>query len=570
MSFMKRKLVILFWGVLFCFLCLGLLYAVEDGEMDVPAENGFTPASQSVLQKHAGIDLSDNAMKSYKTSLWGNDVTVGTGTVYGGIDVVSDADFNMYAARCTTYNDIYSNMIIVYKSTNEGQNWSHFTSFYSTENAHYSYPQLEVSSKGDSTFLYVFALRDDLNGRIRLRRYSLSGALSFKMDVVTGSSDTITYYSVCSDFDGDSLILVYEEHQTSDVTPDVHSIRTTNYGATWFDDITVETDGAHPDVAFGADRYAYMVYQTTLSDDFEIELRRTTNGGDNWVTAKALTVDTYTDDYPKVVAAHTTPPGSACVWVTYNHDYANSGNIDVRFVYSTDGGNTWSSQRSLANSSTYDEQASNVYTIKYPGWSTVYVCYLEYMMTGVFPNFNETSRIYTAYATADDPDNWQDKTQVSDNLAAYSRDGREICQGAFYPCWIFPVPGIVYAGKPDIWLVNFDGLYFDGYCFVGVEETEDVKIDPEDFSLYDNYPNPFNPETRISYSLPQVSHVKLEIFNILGQRIRMMVDEDQTVGNKEVTWDGKNEVGENVASGVYFYRLQAKDFVQTKKMVLIR
>jgi flagellar hook assembly protein FlgD len=64
--------------------------------------------------------------------------------------------------------------------------------------------------------------------------------------------------------------------------------------------------------------------------------------------------------------------------------------------------------------------------------------------------------------------------------------------------------------------------------------------------------------------------VKLEIFNLLGQKIKAIIDGDQTAGDKEVIWDGKNENGEQVASGVYLYRLQTKDFVQTRKMVLMK
>jgi hypothetical protein len=113
-------------------------------------------------------------------------------------------------------------------------------------------------------------------------------------------------------------------------------------------------------------------------------------------------------------------------------------------------------------------------------------------------------------------------------------------------------------------------LYFDQHAWSDVGDDAADMESPAHFSLSTNYPNPFNPETRIGYSLPKASHVKLEIFNILGQRIKTIVDEDQTIGNKEVVWDGTDVRGEQVASGVYFYRLQAKDFVQTKKMVLMK
>ena len=101
---------------------------------------------------------------------------------------------------------------------------------------------------------------------------------------------------------------------------------------------------------------------------------------------------------------------------------------------------------------------------------------------------------------------------------------------------------------------------------------------PERFELAQNYPNPFNPETKISYSLPKDCDVKLTIYNIMGQKIRVLVDEHQTAGCKSVLWDGKNDSGDDAASGIYFYRIRVEDpassgvgdFSDTKKLMLLR
>lgn len=95
------------------------------------------------------------------------------------------------------------------------------------------------------------------------------------------------------------------------------------------------------------------------------------------------------------------------------------------------------------------------------------------------------------------------------------------------------------------------------------------KIPPE-FALIQNYPNPFNPETNLKYQLPIGVHVELTICNSLGQRIRSLVSNHQKSGFYCISWDGKNEVGTQVPSGVYLYRLKAGSFVQTKKMLLLR
>jgi len=100
--------------------------------------------------------------------------------------------------------------------------------------------------------------------------------------------------------------------------------------------------------------------------------------------------------------------------------------------------------------------------------------------------------------------------------------------------------------------------------------TRTNKEIPEGFQLQQNYPNPFNPQTEIAYSLPEGSYVKLTVYNILGQKVRVLVDEYQSAGIRKVTWDGRDERGERVASGIYLYKLQAEGLAQTKKMILTK
>lgn len=115
------------------------------------------------------------------------------------------------------------------------------------------------------------------------------------------------------------------------------------------------------------------------------------------------------------------------------------------------------------------------------------------------------------------------------------------------------------------------------YTLLPVEE-EIMVHRPHSFILFQNYPNPFNPATVIQYVLPEACHVKVEIYNALGQKVVTLVDDDQKAGYKSICWDSRDQSGNKVASGVYFYRLEVhadrrtrvQDFVQTKKMVLIR
>ncbi len=94
---------------------------------------------------------------------------------------------------------------------------------------------------------------------------------------------------------------------------------------------------------------------------------------------------------------------------------------------------------------------------------------------------------------------------------------------------------------------------------------------PENFHLYQNYPNPFNSSTAISYQLSAVNHVKLTIYDVLGKKIRTLINNNETAGEHSVGWDGKDDLGNPVSSGVYFYKLKLNDnFVQIKKLTFVK
>ena len=93
---------------------------------------------------------------------------------------------------------------------------------------------------------------------------------------------------------------------------------------------------------------------------------------------------------------------------------------------------------------------------------------------------------------------------------------------------------------------------------------------PYTYELWQNYPNPFNPTTIIRFSLGEGVKVRLEVFNVLGQRVRTLVNEWMPTGRHRVIWDAQNESGQRLGSGIYFYRITAGDYVQTRKMILLK
>lgn len=128
--------------------------------------------------------------------------------------------------------------------------------------------------------------------------------------------------------------------------------------------------------------------------------------------------------------------------------------------------------------------------------------------------------------------------------------------------------------------IVLSGFWLAGGSPVGIQSEEPVAM-PTEFKLHQNYPNPFNPETTIAYDLPGVFLVTVEIFNTVGQRIRLVSSHVQGPGQAIATWDGRNDQGQAMVSGMYFYQVTASavenkesdqqiQFQETKKMLLVK
>jgi len=118
--------------------------------------------------------------------------------------------------------------------------------------------------------------------------------------------------------------------------------------------------------------------------------------------------------------------------------------------------------------------------------------------------------------------------------------------------------------------VVFDALRFVNTANVNITDEQSQQVFPTDIILHPAYPNPFNTSTALNYQLFANSMVKIDIFNILGYRVKTVLNEKQAPGYKTIVWDGKNESGLPVGAGLYFYQLQTPTYIHTKKMVLVR
>jgi CubicO group peptidase (beta-lactamase class C family) len=156
------------------------------------------------------------------------------------------------------------------------------------------------------------------------------------------------------------------------------------------------------------------------------------------------------------------------------------------------------------------------------------------------------------------------------------RDGKKVWwhRGGNKGCstWISYSPadtlGIIILSNMSQWETNLDTIYNALYDY-GLSIPTGIYIKPrqklQSFKLSQNYPNPFNPTTMISYQLPRISDVGMSIYNLLGQKIATLVNETQQAGFHHVEWDASG-----LANGVYYYRIEAGNFVQTRKMIYLK
>ncbi|MBI4417374.1 MAG: right-handed parallel beta-helix repeat-containing protein [Ignavibacteriales bacterium] len=103
-----------------------------------------------------------------------------------------------------------------------------------------------------------------------------------------------------------------------------------------------------------------------------------------------------------------------------------------------------------------------------------------------------------------------------------------------------------------------------------VLSVENPEALPTTYAIHQNFPNPFNPETTIRYQVPEATTVSLKVFDLLGREVATLVNDEKTAGFYTVTWSGRNLTGQQVASGVYFFRIEAGTFVETRRMLLVR
>lgn len=185
-------------------------------------------------------------------------------------------------------------------------------------------------------------------------------------------------------------------------------------------------------------------------------------------------------------------------------------------------------------------------------------------------NFHTECNAFDSLFNPDDPQEYSDYLNFTD-----------IGFNAVWADWVYDNPGVDTDGDGycgEYFMSGSDTIYYRGDNVpdfhqpdpLGIDNPPDNGMLPKDFVLHQNYPNPFNPSTKLTFSLNRATDINLAVFNILGQKIKTLIDENRPAGKYDVEWDGCDEAGQTMPSGVYFYRIETENDVAARKMLLLK
>jgi hypothetical protein len=491
-----------------------------------------------------------------------NDVRVDTGTTLNfqgrNLDMKYGDDGNMYVAH--SLNQAGYRGIRVLRSTNGGLNWTYIGGiFYPAVNRYIQTLSMVVDKRATTNdslrvIVYYTHSASSNNNGASLAFFSYNPATNnylLKSIDTPSSARTFNFVSAVSDgkyYDAATYIgcIVGDYSNDADSTYNINLYRSSNWGNT-------HTSISMPFAASGwvdiRPTAAMLPGSNSSADSIMFTTQRdfgTFNGLRAYTTSWATLSASYRTifltsggEYLRpVIAIKQSPRGvNKSIMITCTKD----GN--AKYHRSLNSGVTWDLDFTL------DQRSPAPPTTRWTYVSTDTLGTTGDFIT-VFSNNNSDSVNIRrgqsgSLGTTTYKVNSEDLTTTNPPICAIYRTGTTLSSTVSYYAW----------GPKDV--------YYDAEHLVTSIDDSGEPITK--FELFQNYPNPFNPSTTIKYSVPTSSLVKIKVFNTLGQEIAELVNKEHQTGNFEVTFDATN-----FSSGIYFYRLESDNFVQTQKMILIK
>jgi hypothetical protein len=468
-------------------------------------------------------------------SLWGEDLMVHAGDSED-ISLVSARGDTLYLGVLDRHFGSSDDTVYIYRSADAGDTWSLFSQlFYPAETDQIEL--LDFWGGAGPSYLLLFS-KYISSGRVWVTRFSPSGTF----ENFIGINENCVDFAVDRNYPTQNYraIILYDSSGV------IRSIRSepSSYASVWQDSHVLGLLGVDVDFAYGLNGSVFTSFNGGNSGNLYVWPNYNYADPSSWISNGYETLVQGAVDTTKQseVIASREDTSAQTVAVVFTHDVNNTE--DLRWARKT-GGAGWSMHTGWVVNNTLDFKHSNLYCAKTANNDNFQGVFARSELGNLSPRHIR----YKKY----DGSSWSLSTQISD-------DGNN-ATGVQNPV-VVEVP----SGNAAFAFAGNNGLnvYFDREDWVTDVQSANNKV-PDTYSLSQNYPNPFNPSTTIKYSVPDLSFVNLKIYNLIGQELVELVNEELQRGNYEVTFDAVN-----LPSGVYFYRLQAGNFVETKKMLLMK
>ena len=464
----------------------------------------------------------------YTPAQWQPAVRLTNNTAFSGLSNNNASSFATVGNVVHTvwYDDRDGNNEIYYKrSTDGGISWG--TDKRLTNNSFVSeWPSISASDLNVHVIWY-----DNRDGNPELYfKHSSDGGESWGTDTrltnAVGNS-----YNPSMSVSGQTLHIVWYDNR--DGNNEIYYKRSIDNGTNWGADTRLSNNSAlswDPAVAVSGN-FVHIVWWDERDGNYEIYYIRSTDGGINWGTEIRLTNDGAQSGFVNISAL------DSLVFLIWDDN--RDGNHEIYYKLSTNNGVSWGIDTRLTNDSGHSERPTSFISSQF-----LHVTWED--------DRDGNNEIYYNRST-DLGITWESDTRVTNNSNDSDR----------------PFVSVTDSVVGIIWMDNRDGNYEIYYKRNPIGNPLDIKnLTPEGpylFSLKQNYPNPFNPITAIEFDLSKTSEVSLKVFNLLGEEVATLVSNRLSAGSYSYEWDASN-----LASGVYLYKLEARDYVETRKMVLMR
>jgi hypothetical protein len=415
---------------------------------------------------------------------------------------------------------------------------------------------------------------------------SMDSGLNWSADIrLTNTPGTSQYVNIIAN--GSNVHVVWQNNFEGNA--EIYYVRSTNEGANWSINSRLTNDpglSRAPALSF-SNQNIYVVWLDNRDGNNEIYFKNSTNEGISWNADTRLTNDPAISILPKISST------SSSIHIVWSDGRFGTGAYEIMYKRSTDYGNTWETDVRLSNEIYFSNNpdiavsGSNVISVwevadsnsdlfsrrstnNGATWDALYRLTNDPAGSGEPSAAIINSTIHLVWQesrfgeyeifykrSTDAGINWEQDTRLT-NDSANSVTPKVVLSGS--------IVHVVWSDTRD---GNFE-VYYKRNPTGNVNGITNTNSEiPGRFSLYQNYPNPFNPLTKIKFSIPSVGNGRdrsvIKIYNSLGHEVQVLVNESLQPGTYEVDWDASN-----FPSGVYFYELVSGNFVQTKKMVLLK